>query len=335
MMTGWTRVESPFHAGEKAVHDRLGIHAKIDAQVRRAGIRDYLPEQHREFFPQLPFLTLAHVDAHGQPWATMRVGKPGFINSPDAHTLHIGAPMLAGDPSGVVHTGDWIGTLGIQLFTHRRNRANGVVQAADGSGFTLDVHQSFGNCGKYIQERIAQVIDGDATAQVTVREATELNDADATLVTHADTFFIASAWLDAGAGVARGADISHKGGRPGFVRVDNAHTLTVPDFVGNSYYNTIGNLALNPHAGLLFVDFATRDLLYLAVRAEILWNDPETRYFAGALRLLRFHLLRVHRSCAALPLRWTTPRYARELPRTGTWPEATQAKRTNAQTVAT
>ena len=63
-------------------------------------------------------------------------------------------------------------------------------------------------------------------------------------------------------GAAYGADISHRGGRPGFVRVDG-DVLTIPDFRGNRYFNTLGNLIAEPRASLLFVDFETGDLLQL------------------------------------------------------------------------
>ena len=50
---GWTRTESPFHAGELAIHSRMGLQARMDKQGRRV-IREYLPDQFRQFFAQLP-----------------------------------------------------------------------------------------------------------------------------------------------------------------------------------------------------------------------------------------------------------------------------------------
>lgn len=325
MIPGWTLPESPFHAGEQAAQDRLGIRAALDARVRRAGIRNYLPDPHRTFFSELPFLLVGSLDEHGQPWATMRVGPPGFITSPDAQTLHIAGSTLLHDPSGVLRAGDMVGALGIQFHTRRRNRVNGVVTAVDEQGLTLAVGQSFGNCNKYIQARVPELIEGGRVACAAMPDADQLSDADQRLIRRADTFFIASANPDPGAGAARGADVSHKGGRPGFVRVDDARTLTMPDFIGNSFFNTVGNLACDARAGLLFIDFESGDLLYLAARAEVLWDDPDAAAFTGAQRLLRFHLQTVRRSTEALPIRWTLPEYARELANTGVWPEAVGA----------
>src|SRR3546814_3038954 len=89
------------------------------------------------------------------------------------------------------------------------------------------------------------------------------------------------------------------------MRVDDDRTLTVPDFGGNSFFNTIGNLACNRRAGLLFIDFDSGDLLSVAASAETLWQDPAIETFAGAKRLLRFHVDRVCRRINALPIRWT------------------------------
>ncbi|HEU0197595.1 MAG TPA: pyridoxamine 5'-phosphate oxidase family protein [Nevskiaceae bacterium] len=319
MIPGWTLAESPFHRGEKTVHDRLGIHARIEAQVRRAGIRTYMPDQHREFFTFLPMLLIGRLDAAGQPWATLRVGNPGFVSSPDAQHLRISGLSLAGDPVGAFRVGDSIATLGIQLHTGRRNRANGIVTAVDSDAVTLEVHQSFGNCNKYIQSRLPEWRTRRERRPLRVTEAKTLSAVDRALLARSDTFFIASAYLGEDAGAARGVDVSHKGGWPGFVRLDDARNFTVPDFIGNSYFNTLGNLILNPLAGLLFIDFATGDVLYVAARAEILWNDPQATAVRGAQRLVRFHVTRVRRTAAALPFTWSEPEYSAALRNTGIW----------------
>lgn len=319
MIPGWTLPESPFHAGEQAVQDRLGVRKALEARVRRAGIRNYLPEQHRLFFSELPFLLVGSLDANGQPWATLRVGQPGFITSPDPRTLHIAAAPLPHEPAGPIEEGDFVGALGIQFHTRRRNRVNGTIIAANEQSITLGVDQSYGNCNKYIQARTALPLDKTATAVSVLPDSDRLSDTDSDLIGRADTFFIATANLDKSAGIARGADVSHKGGRPRFIRVDDDRTLTVPDFTGNSFFNTIGNLSCNSRAGLLFIDFDSGDVLSVAASAQTLWQDPDIATFAGANRLLRFHIHRVHRRINALPLRWTPPQYAPELERTGVW----------------
>ncbi|MBR8183839.1 pyridoxamine 5'-phosphate oxidase [Burkholderia ambifaria] len=307
---GWELDVAPFHAGELAVQQRAGVTEAAGAAGRR-GIRRFMPDQHRAFFAQLPFFVLGGVDAHGQPWATLRVGMPGFVTAPDARTLHIDGDALPGDPlAGAWQPGAPLGGLGIEFDTRRRNRVNGVVRAVDGGALTIAVEQSFGNCAKYIQGRKPTFVarEGDAPGAADVSD--RLSDADRALLAQADTFFVASANTSAGAGAARGADVSHRGGMPGFVRVDDACTLTTPDFSGNRFFNTLGNLQHDPRAGLLFIDFDSGDVLYVAARAEIVWDGPLVASFDGAQRVVRFHVREVRRTRGALPFRWSVPERA-------------------------
>ena len=144
---------SPWHAGERLMQQRVGMAARMEAAGRKV-IRDFLPEQHRAFYPQLPFLLLAAVDRTGVPWATVLEGLAGFAHSPDPHTLRVDTLPAPGDPAReALMPGASIGLLGIEPATRRRNRLNGLVTAVDAAGFTLAVVQSFGNCPQYIQRR--------------------------------------------------------------------------------------------------------------------------------------------------------------------------------------
>src|SRR5262249_21863773 len=150
-----------------------------------------------------------------------------------------------------------------------------------------------GNCPQYIQARKHELVPAaaDARPRAVRAETGLLSPAAAVLVRNADTFFIASASRAArGSDPVAGVDVSHRGGMPGFARVegrDGRTVLTAPDFAGNSSFNTFGNLAVNPHAGLLFVDFVAGNALTLIGQAEIVWDGPELAAFAGAQRLLR------------------------------------------------
>lgn len=299
----------PFHDGEREAQSRAGV-ADVALTNGSRGIRDYMPDQHRAFFAMLPFMVFGGVDASGQPWATLRANTPGFVSTPDSRTLRIDGGALPGDPlAGSWVPGARIGGLGIQPHTRRRNRVNGVIEAVDGDVVTLTVKQSFGNCPKYINGR-EPTFAGNVLANASVEHADSLSEEDRALIAHADAFFIASANLDDTAAAGRGVDVSHRGGVPGFVRIDDARTLTAPDFTGNNFFNTIGNLLRDSRAGLLFVDFTRGDLLYLAVRAEVIWDGPEIAQFPMAQRLVRFHLHEARRVRRALPLRWSAVEYA-------------------------
>jgi uncharacterized protein len=318
---GWSYSESPFHAGEIAIQERAGVRDKMEAQGRRV-IRDYLTEQHREFFAQLPFLIAGTIDAQGRPWASILVGEPGFLSTPDERTLQISSRPLFGDPIAQTLTeGSEIGLLGIQPSTRRRNRLNGVVAALTPKGFAVQVRQSFGNCPQYIQARTVELSKDTkkAAAPPPVRTLKTFSKPEQDMIAAADTFFIATAFRGDVANSIQGVDVSHRGGKPGFVRLDDRRTLTFPDFSGNLHFNTIGNLLLNPSAGLLFIDFDRGDLLYLTGTAETIWDPDEIRTFAGAERLIRFQVAEGYRVEGSLPLRWSRPDYSPFLERTGSW----------------
>lgn len=293
---------SPFHPGERAIQQRVGVRDKMEAVARRV-LRNFMPDQHREFFAMLPFLVLGTVDDAGWPAASIVVGAPGFVSAPYATTLRIRALPLPSDAATAnLKPGGDIGIVGIDFATRRRNRANGTVTAIDDGGFEVRVMQSFGNCPKYIQARDWRTATADERGPLRVEEGEALGAPERAMIAAADTFFIASA--AAGDEPGHGVDASHRGGLPGFVGVADGRTLSVPDYSGNLYFNTLGNLLLNPRCGLLFLDFATGATLRVAAEAEIVWEGPEVAAVAGAQRLVRFHVARWRRAENAVPLRW-------------------------------
>ena len=293
---------SPWHAGEIALQASVGMAERMDDIGRRV-LRDHLIEQHRLFYPQLPFVVLGAVDANGDAWATLRAGEPGFLSSPDPHRLHVRLPREPDDPADAgMNGGDAIGMLGIELHTRRRNRLNGTIRRGHDDGFDVAVTQSYGNCPQYIQRRqFAFARDPSVPTTQATRVSERLDAAARTMIAEADTFFVAS-YVDRENG-ARQVDVSHRGGRPGFVRVDADDTLTIPDFAGNRFFNTLGNLHANPRAGLVFVDFETGDVLQLTGDAQVLLDAPEIATFRGAERLWRFTPRCVVHRPDALPLR--------------------------------
>ena len=295
-------ISSPFHAGEPAVQARLGVR-DIEPWARKV-VRPYLPEQHREFYAALPFLVAAARDAEGRPWVTLLAGPGGFVRSPDPRTLVIDAQPVVGDAlEGALRPGADLGILGMELATRRRNRVNGRVAAATGGTFVLEVEQSFGNCPQHIHERewrrVAELCAGPP------RRSARLDAAQRAWIEAADTFFIASGHRGDGESASFGMDASHRGGDAGFVRVESDTRLAFPDFAGNNHFNTIGNLVLEPRAGLLFVDFATGGLLQITGRTSLVWEGPELDRFPGARRIVGLEIDAIVELPAALPLRWS------------------------------
>jgi predicted pyridoxine 5'-phosphate oxidase superfamily flavin-nucleotide-binding protein len=314
---------SPWHEGERLIQQRVGTAERM-ARVGSRAIRDFMPDQHRDFFAQLPFLVIGSVDAEGLPWASLLSGPPGFARSPDPRRLVIKAQPIADDPlQAALRPGAKLGILGIELPTRRRNRMNGRVVGIGETGFTVAVEQSFGNCPQYIQRR-------DYTSLVPrsprVESFTALDDSARALIAGADTCFVASfARGDDDASARYGIDVSHRGGRPGFIGIDGDGALVVPDYAGNGFFNTLGNLMVNPRAGLLFADFASGDLLQLSGTTTIVWDGPDLAAFAGAERLWRLAPVQGRWLRGALPLRLDLREVSPTLAGTGTWREAQAA----------
>lgn len=305
----------PFHV------DELAAQSLARQSSPGAGIRPFMPDQHRSFFALLPYLFVATADHGGWPVASVLHGVPGFVRSPDPTTLHIDALAACDDPLVAgLQAGRAVGLLGIDLSNRRRNRANGKVATVDKSGMTVAVAQSFGNCAKYIQTRRPEPHPREAAP---AERLGSLDDEARRLISNADTFFVASRSREA-IEQAGGLDVSHRGGRPGFVDVQR-DTLVVPDFRGNRYFNTLGNLLGDPRAGLLFIDFATGGLLQLQGTVTIDWTDGAAARLAGAERSWRIEVERAWRRPQAFPFDWTFCEYAPTTLATGVWTSAERA----------
>lgn len=316
-------VLSPFHHGEQEIQSRLGVREQIE-NVGQRFIRDYMPDEHRQFLAQLPLLLVGSIDKSGRPWASVLVGRPGFLNPSDPRTLKIHSRPLFGDPlnDNLAH-GAQLGLLGIEFSSRRRNRLNGDVSSMDEGYLKISVGQSFGNCPQYIQARDFELLPAiDHIGEPhPVRTINKFDQRVREIISQADQFYIATHMSENPDDVTNGADVSHRGGKPGFVRIDDDKTLTFPDFSGNYHFNTLGNILLNPRAGLLFIDFEKGDLLYLTCGAKIIWDSEECRAFTGAERLVRFTLDEGILVEGAMPIRWNFLEYSPSLDQTGSWDE--------------
>jgi predicted pyridoxine 5'-phosphate oxidase superfamily flavin-nucleotide-binding protein len=280
-----------FHSGELDVQRRAGV---SDDAARLAGMLNpaHLDGGPAKFLAQRHFAVLTGRDRSGSLWVSPLLGQPGFL---DGHgtTLDVHAVPAESDPLRGLPAGQQVGLLAVEFAIRRRMRINGLLSEVGPDRLVFDVEQAFGNCPSYIQQRLVE----PTAAAATTRAATEsdaLNPAQRALIRDADTFFLGTAHP------TRGADASHKGGSPGFVRIDGAE-LWWPDYAGNNMFNSMGNIAVNPEAALLFVDFATGTTLHLSGRAELEWLTPGSDGDDGNTgRRVRF---RPQRVVQATPLR--------------------------------
>ena len=261
-----------FHEGELAAQRRAG-QSQIAARNGRI-IADRMLPLALPFLAQQRMLVLGTKDAHGSMWASLLFGNRGFARSEDAVRVRIDLKRAWVDEADPLwaNLGGQAGMLLVDLATRKRYRINGPLRQ-DGTELILDVAEAYPNCPQYIQQR-----------RVSLPERLEAPSAtSAVAVANADVFFVATAHPE------RGADVSHRGGPRGFVKVEPGGTLLIPDYAGNGMFNTLGNLTVDPHAGLIFPDFAAGSALQLSGRAEILWDAPE--------RAWRFHIEQ-HRTLA-------------------------------------
>lgn len=287
---------SSYHEGEQAVQRRSGEgHARWGSPM-------FGPEIPRGFVPFLAaqrMLIVGGPDADGAVWCSILTGDVGFATAVDEVTVLIDAVPVPGDPldAALAEERD-LGVLAVELEYRRRVRLNGRVRRS-GRGLLLRTEQVLGNCPKYIQSRSVVAQADDPPAEVgRAQWSTQLTPAQQDWVAGADTFFIASH------SPSHGADASHRGGGPGFVTVVDARRLVWPDYLGNSFYMTLGNIELNPVCGLLFVDWQRGDTLQLTGRARIDWDPARAEVVPDARRLVEFEADRVVHIPAACPLRW-------------------------------
>ncbi|RMM50737.1 pyridoxamine 5'-phosphate oxidase family protein [Pseudomonas corrugata] len=316
-----TAQPSPWHEGELTLQRAVGAVDMMVSVGQRQLARSWMPDQHREFYAQLPFVVLGAVDRQGDVWATICTGQPGFMHSPTPERLHISLQPQPDDPAqDGMQQGDAIGMLGIELHTRRRNRMNGNVLRPSDEGIEIAVTQAYGNCPRYINLRQYAFVDETAGA---VLELISADPQVRRMVTAADSFYVATYVVRDG---QNQVDASHRGGKPGFVRMEEDGTLTIPDFSGNLFFNTLGNILLNPRAGLVFIDFQSGDLLQMSGSAEVLLDSPEIAAFQGAERLWRFKPQRIVYRQAAIPLRWTDTAEGASpnSMMTGSWEQATE-----------
>ena len=283
--------ESIFHEGELFAQRRA--HEEEQAAGNSPMIGSRIMSGAIPFIRQQSMLVAGSIDPAGRIWASILFGKPGFLDpSPDAHTLRVHLDQSIRQPNDPLWE-NWksdprAGLMVIDLGSRRRLRMNGTVKL-EANTLRVHVDESFPNCPKYIQRRNVSLLSeqpkaSDSSVQLP-QDGYSLGDEQIALMRRADTFFVASAHP------TRSADVSHRGGNPGFAAVLNPSTLRIPDYVGNSIFSTLGNLAVNPNAGLVFPDFENQRILQLTGKANILWDlDDPNELTGGTHRFWDFHV---------------------------------------------
>jgi predicted pyridoxine 5'-phosphate oxidase superfamily flavin-nucleotide-binding protein len=269
-----SKSSGPYHEGELAVQRVAG--EREDARNNSPMIADAVMPGARSFLETQQMLVIASRDRRGSLWASIVFGRAGFVSVHEAgHTVTMDLKMVFSSDAEIL----WanlqpeapLGILAIELSTRRRLRINGRVTSLTSERLVLRVEESYPNCPKYIQRRLLR----SAAPRETTDAAREGHLPDAALlaaIKKSDTIFVASGHP------SRGLDASHRGGPPGFIRFLAPDLLHIPDYAGNSMFNTLGNLSIDPRCGLTLLDFQEGRVYQMTGETKLHFNPPPEKH---------------------------------------------------------
>lgn len=266
----------PFHEGEIAVQERVG--ERDVARRHGAAISSRITAGALSFLERQRLLAVSAVGDDGGLWTSVWCGAPGFVRGGDGRRVSIRLASMEVSPHDPVLLrlagGREVGILAIELATRRRLRINGTVESKSADEIGILVRESVGNCPKYIQRR--QAVDAFTGSRRASEESGRAIDAERrALVERVDTAFVGSIHP------ARGADASHRGGAPGFIKVVDATTLRIPDYRGNSMFMTLGNFEIDPRASLAALDFEAGRIVSFSGSAYLRFGAEDSAHPTG------------------------------------------------------
>jgi hypothetical protein len=229
-------------------------------------VRPAIPRQVFDWLTEQTLLAVATLDGAGHLWATVIPGKPGFLQA-EANGTHLWVDRSM--PQAVLanlKSDGRIGLLAIDLTSRQRMRINGTATALP-SGLHISVQEAFFNCPKYITRRSA--LPSTTHNETAQREGIQLLAEHLQLLSETDLLFLATAHPE------RGLDVSHRGGDPGFVQLLPDGRIRIPDYPGNSLFNSLGNLLIDSRIALAIPNLHTGSILQITGTATIQWHDQD------------------------------------------------------------
>lgn len=280
------------HEGELHVQRMRNAPADQSSYISGA-INDEMSHQHVDYYRQLQFLPISALDTSGTPWVTILCNPT--ITAPKDELLLVTARVNPVDPFVVAvcaSEGRPIQFAGVGIDFRRRSRVKiaGTVDSAtvttvsEGEQYlniALQTNEHMGNCPKYITIRQLRPLPRTPT---TASFQKHLPTQALELLEKASTIFISTRHHDQD---ERESDMgcNHRGGPKGFVRYfedENGGHLVLPDYSGNRFYQSLGNVETDPVMGLAIPDFTTGDLLQVSGRARNLFNEQAEKIMPGA-----------------------------------------------------
>ncbi|MFF3110572.1 pyridoxamine 5'-phosphate oxidase family protein [Kitasatospora sp. NPDC057904] len=293
---------TPYHPGELAAQALAGVRERADHAGR--AIRGTIPPVAARFLTERRTLVVGAADPDGRVWATQLAGAPGFLQAGDERTMTVAARPAGDDPLAAALAGPArVGTIALDPAGRRRMRLNGRSVPDRRDGLVITADQVVSNCPKYIQRR-TPLDRPSAGAPRAVSAGPALSTAQRLTAATTDTFFVATVGPDGS------VDASHRGGFPGFLRAAAPDRLVWPEYQGNSMFMTLGNLELDPRAGLLLPDWETGGALLVTGEARTDWSPGARAGVPGAQRMVELAVTGVVELADATPLAWTDPEYS-------------------------
>jgi hypothetical protein len=268
-----------FHEGEQSLQERFGTRRALASHERELFAGRALTGNAARFVGSLPLVAIATREEDGWPFPSLEQGPWEIAGTEE---VRLGGVRDAERLSRHLARHPKAGTLAIDLHRRFRFRINGRAHM-EGEGLRLQVEHAFGNCRKYLHELVPGRRVPGTPAMEAWRSSLDGGDSDAVgRATHA---FIATQDADGD------LDAQYKGGVPGWLVVEDPETLLWPDYPGNGFFMSLGNLQQDPRLGLLVPSG-----LLLQGLAEVVEAPALVARFPAAERAVRFHVRRVARA---------------------------------------
>ena len=189
------KIENPYHEGELQVQARVGV--LDEGAMNSRVIQDSIIKGALRFITQLPMAVFGSLDPAGNVWASVFIGTPGFMQVEDDRTVTVDLSRMMPNPNDPfwenIQTNSQVGMLAIELASRRRLRINGTITRVSDTVWQLHVEESYPNCPKYIQKRHLTISQfGFDLAPSSSAQGERLGLNQRTIITQADTFFVAS-----------------------------------------------------------------------------------------------------------------------------------------------
>ncbi|KAF2269619.1 hypothetical protein CC78DRAFT_236132 [Lojkania enalia] len=321
----------PWNAGEAMMQKLLHV-PELDNPTS-----SMLTPQASFMLQRAPLLAIGTLDSQNRPWTTLWGGQPGFsqplgggiigtrtlvdsVNDPVVQALVGGiekGETVKGDRNGDVG-GKMLAGLAIDLMTRKRVKICGrmvagalgevdvdyedIMQKTEGASERQDqlqlvykVEQSLGNCPKYLNQ---YELRPALTNSKLISQSSTLTAEAKALISSADMFFLSSSTVE-------DMDTNHRGGLLGFARILSDTEIVYPEYSGNRFYQTLGNLQINPKIGVTFPDYEAGNVLYITGIVEILVLEHAAQLLPGSNLAVKITIDEARFVESGLPFRGT------------------------------